>query len=129
MSLKARSSHVATFVSAHPNLTPTTYATESTRGYITSLQGIRNVSPIGVFGNEVYGGNSEGFGVNPSSDEFRLGNSDEWRSINDGGPLRICGYGGGDTQWIKGVFRSSDPKILTNPSSSPMISMIDVLCV
>ncbi|GJS87902.1 DNA helicase [Tanacetum coccineum] len=109
------------------SMIPTTYATESTRGYITSLQGIRNVSPIEVFGNEVYGGDSEGFGVNPSSDEFRLGNSDEWRSINGGGPLRIRGYGGGDTRWIKGVFRSSDPKILTNPSSSPMISMI--VCV
>ncbi|GKF59042.1 hypothetical protein Tco_0175828 [Tanacetum coccineum] len=32
---------------------------------ITSLQGIRNVSPNGVFSNEVYGSNSEGFGVNP----------------------------------------------------------------
>ncbi|GJV03200.1 hypothetical protein Tco_1336769 [Tanacetum coccineum] len=40
-------------------------------------EGIRNVSPIGVFGNEVYGGDSEGFGMNPSSDEFRLCNSDE----------------------------------------------------
>ncbi|GJU73411.1 hypothetical protein Tco_1264816 [Tanacetum coccineum] len=49
--------------------------------------GIRNVSPNGVFGNEVYGGDSKGFGVNPSSDEFRLCNSDEWRSINGGGPL------------------------------------------
>ncbi|GJY34984.1 hypothetical protein Tco_0420362 [Tanacetum coccineum] len=72
-----------------------TYATESTRGYITSLQGIRNVSPNGVFVNEVYGGDSEGFGVNPSSDEFRLCNSNEWRSINGGGPLEIRGYGGG----------------------------------
>ncbi|GJZ45880.1 hypothetical protein Tco_0593476 [Tanacetum coccineum] len=44
---------------------------------IRAGRGIRNVSPNGVFGNEVYGGNSEGFGVNPSSDEFRLCNSDE----------------------------------------------------
>ncbi|GJX51990.1 integrase, catalytic region, zinc finger, CCHC-type containing protein [Tanacetum coccineum] len=58
-------------------------------------KGICNVSPNGVFGNEVYGGDSEGFGVNPSSDEFRLCNSDEWRFINGGGPLEICSYGGG----------------------------------
>ncbi|GJV29259.1 hypothetical protein Tco_1385707 [Tanacetum coccineum] len=36
-----------------------------------------------------------GFGVNPSSDEFRLCNSDEWRFINGDGPLEIRGYGGG----------------------------------
>nr|GEW21414.1 hypothetical protein [Tanacetum cinerariifolium] len=60
-----------------------------------SLQGIHNVSPNGVFGDEVYGGDSEGFGVNPSSDKFRLCNSDEWRSINGSGPLRIRGDGGG----------------------------------
>nr|GEZ23206.1 hypothetical protein [Tanacetum cinerariifolium] len=86
--------------------------------------GIHNVSPNGVFGNEVYGGDSKGFGVNPSSGEFRLCDSDEWRSINSFGPLRIRGYGGGgDMRWFKGVFRSSNPKILTNPSSSPLISM------
>ncbi|GJX20142.1 hypothetical protein Tco_0222819 [Tanacetum coccineum] len=50
--------------------------------------GIRNVSPNGVFGNEVYGGDSEVFGVNLSSDEFRLCTSDEWRFINGGGPLK-----------------------------------------
>nr|GEW92905.1 hypothetical protein [Tanacetum cinerariifolium]GEX12061.1 hypothetical protein [Tanacetum cinerariifolium] len=60
-----------------------------------SNEGFRNVSPNGVFGNEVYGGDSEGFGVHPSSDEFRLCNSDEWRSINGGGPLGISGYSGG----------------------------------
>nr|GEW42707.1 hypothetical protein [Tanacetum cinerariifolium] len=77
---------------------PTTYATESTRGYITSLQGIRNESPLGVFGNEVYDG-SKGFGVNHLSDEFRLCNSDEWRSINDGGHRGIRGHGsGGDME-------------------------------
>ncbi|GKA21263.1 hypothetical protein Tco_0701252 [Tanacetum coccineum] len=48
---------------------------------------------MGVW-NEVYGGDSEGFGVNPSSNEFRLCNSDEWRFINGGGPLEIRGYGG-----------------------------------
>nr|GEW26298.1 hypothetical protein [Tanacetum cinerariifolium] len=96
-----------------------------------SMIGICNVSPNEVFGNEVYGGDSEGFGVNPSSDEFRLCNSNEWRSINGDGPLEIRGYGGGGDMvtrdGLKGCFRSSDPKILTNPSSSPMISMI--LCV
>ncbi|GJS17697.1 hypothetical protein Tco_0412169 [Tanacetum coccineum] len=60
-----------------------------------AMAGIRNVSPNGVFGNEVYGGDSKGFGVNPSSNEFRLCNSDEWRFINGGGPLEIRGYGGG----------------------------------
>ncbi|GKE53618.1 hypothetical protein Tco_1488774, partial [Tanacetum coccineum] len=65
-------------------------------GNVTILRGICNVSPNGVFGNEVYGGDSEGFGVNPSSDEFRLCNSDEWRFINGGGPLEIRGYGDGD---------------------------------
>ncbi|GKA94817.1 hypothetical protein Tco_0816855 [Tanacetum coccineum] len=57
------------------------------RGIHNSLQGIRNVSPNGVFRNEVYGGDSEGFGMNPSSDEFRLCNGDEWKFINGGGPL------------------------------------------
>ncbi|GJW62694.1 hypothetical protein Tco_0112029 [Tanacetum coccineum] len=60
-----------------------------------SLQGIRNVPPNGVFGNEVYGGDSEGFGMNPSSNEFRLCNSDEWRSRNHGGRVIIRGYGSG----------------------------------
>ncbi|GJU63621.1 hypothetical protein Tco_1245456 [Tanacetum coccineum] len=58
-------------------------------------QGIRNVPPNGVFGNEVYGSDSEGFGMNPSSNEFRLCNSDEWRSGNHGGRVIIRGYGGG----------------------------------
>nr|GFB58516.1 hypothetical protein [Tanacetum cinerariifolium] len=48
----------------------------------------------GVFGNKVYGGDSEGFDVNPSSDEFRLCNIDEWRSLNGGGPSGIHGYDG-----------------------------------
>ncbi|GJY01354.1 hypothetical protein Tco_0359506 [Tanacetum coccineum] len=62
---------------------------------ITSLQGIRNVSPNGVFGNEVYGSNSEGFGVNPLSNEFWLCNSDELWSTNGGRALEIRGYDGG----------------------------------
>ncbi|GJW99642.1 polyphenol oxidase I, chloroplastic-like protein [Tanacetum coccineum] len=59
------------------------------------LGGIRNVPPNGVFGNDVYGSDSEKFGMNPSSNEFRLCNSDEWRSRNHGGRVIICGYGGG----------------------------------
>ncbi|GJY93334.1 hypothetical protein Tco_0509116, partial [Tanacetum coccineum] len=57
--------------------------------------GIRNVPPNGVFDNEVYGSDSKGFGMNPLSNEFRLCNSDEWRSGNHGGRVTICGYGGG----------------------------------
>nr|GEU30011.1 hypothetical protein [Tanacetum cinerariifolium] len=52
------------------------------------------VSPNGVFGNEVYGSDSKGFGVNPLSNEFRLCNTDEWRSRNHGGRIIIRGYGG-----------------------------------
>nr|GEY83795.1 putative reverse transcriptase domain-containing protein [Tanacetum cinerariifolium] len=42
-----------------------------------SLQRIHNVSPNEVFGNEVYGSDFEGFGVNPSSDEFRAPSAEE----------------------------------------------------
>nr|GEU64652.1 hypothetical protein [Tanacetum cinerariifolium] len=48
-----------------------------------------------MFGNEIYGSDSEGFGVNPSSNEFRLCNSDEWRFRNHGGRVIIHGYDGG----------------------------------
>nr|GEU47254.1 hypothetical protein [Tanacetum cinerariifolium] len=48
------------------------------------------------FGNEVYGSHSEGFGVTPLINEFRLCNSDEWRSRNHGGRVIIHGYSGGD---------------------------------
>ncbi|GKD00528.1 hypothetical protein Tco_1170802 [Tanacetum coccineum] len=82
------------------------------------MRGIRNVSPNEVFGNEVYSGDSKGFGVNPSSDEFRFCNSDEWRSINDGGPLRIRGYGGGGDMVIRdGLKGCLDHRILR---SSPI---------
>ncbi|GJR97292.1 hypothetical protein Tco_0269466 [Tanacetum coccineum] len=76
----------------------------------------------------VYSSDSEGFDMNPSSNEFRLCNSDGWRSGNHGGRVIIHGYGG--LPWIKGVFGSSDHKILTNPFSSPLISMIviDQVC-
>ncbi|GJW97569.1 hypothetical protein Tco_0179377 [Tanacetum coccineum] len=71
--------------------------------------GICNVSPNGVFGNEVYASDSEGFGVNPSSDEFRFCNSDELWSINGGGPLEIRGYGGdGDMMIHHGSKRCLD---------------------
>nr|GEW29856.1 hypothetical protein [Tanacetum cinerariifolium] len=79
---------------------PTTYATELTQGHVTSLQGIRNVPPNGAFGNEVYGSDLEGFGMNPSSNEFRLCNSDEWRSGNHGGRVIIHGYGGGGDMMV-----------------------------
>ncbi|GKA89267.1 hypothetical protein Tco_0811079 [Tanacetum coccineum] len=75
-------------------------------------EGIRNVSSNGVFGNEVYCGDSEGFGLNPSSDEFRLCNSDEWRFINGGGPLEIRGYGGGGDMvefgWRVGLYSKTE---------------------
>ncbi|GKB05631.1 hypothetical protein Tco_0833826, partial [Tanacetum coccineum] len=39
--------------------------------------------------------------MNPSSNEFRLCNSDEWRSGNHGGRVIIRGYGGGgDMVWF-----------------------------
>ncbi|GKA40909.1 retrovirus-related pol polyprotein from transposon TNT 1-94 [Tanacetum coccineum] len=81
--------------------------------------GIRNVSLNGVFGYEVYGGDSKGFDVNPSNDEFRLCNSDEWRSIKGGGPLGICGYGGGGDMVIRdGLKGCLDHRILR---SSPIL--------
>ncbi|GKD35123.1 hypothetical protein Tco_1250632 [Tanacetum coccineum] len=83
---------------------------------ITSLQGICNVSPNRVFGNEVYGCDSEGFGVNPLSNEFRFCNSDELWSTNGGGPLEIRGYGGGgDMVIIEFRFRGRLNQL--NPSS------------
>ncbi|GJZ87543.1 hypothetical protein Tco_0659153 [Tanacetum coccineum] len=107
--------------------TPLCYCIYAT-GYVTSLQGIRNVPRNRVFGNEVYGSDSEGFRMNPLSNEFRLCNSDGWRSGNHGGRVIICGYG--VSPWNKEVFGSSDHKILTNPSSSLLISMIliDQVC-
>ncbi|GKA99887.1 hypothetical protein Tco_0827881 [Tanacetum coccineum] len=84
--------------------------------------GIRNVSTNGVYRNEVYGGDSEGFGVNPSSDEFRLCNSDEWMSINDGGPLKIRGYGGsGDMVDQKGCL---DDRTLRSSPFLPSLQLI-----
>nr|GEW10907.1 hypothetical protein [Tanacetum cinerariifolium] len=82
-------------------------------------RGIRNVSPIGVFGNEVYGTDSGGFGMNPSSNEFRVCNSDEWRSENHGGTVRIRGYGGGGDMVVRGgLKRYLDHRILR---SSPVL--------
>nr|GEX93260.1 copia protein [Tanacetum cinerariifolium] len=82
--------------------------------------GIRNVSPNEVFGNEVYDGDSEGFGVNPSSDEFRLCNSEEWRSINGGKPLGTHGYGGGgDMEELEFL---ADPGIAEGPITQSVIT-------
>ncbi|GKC38962.1 hypothetical protein Tco_1051346 [Tanacetum coccineum] len=81
--------------------------------------GIRNVPPNGVFGNEVYGSDSEGFGMNPSSNEFRLCNSDEWRSGNHGGRVIIRGYGGGGDMVVRhGLKGCLDHRIIR---SSPIL--------
>ncbi|GKE82591.1 hypothetical protein Tco_1552591, partial [Tanacetum coccineum] len=81
--------------------------------------GICNVPPNGVFGNEVYGSDSEGFGMNPSSNEFRLCNSDEWRSGNHDGRVIIHGYGGGgDMVVFHGLKGCLDHRILR---SSPIL--------
>ncbi|GJV14702.1 hypothetical protein Tco_1360025 [Tanacetum coccineum] len=79
---------------------------------ILAYNGIRSISPNGVFGNEVYGGDLKGFGVNPSSDEFMLCSSNEWRSINGGGPLGIRGYGGGGDMIRDGLKGCLDHRIL-----------------
>ncbi|GJX51189.1 hypothetical protein Tco_0278034 [Tanacetum coccineum] len=87
--------------------------------YPVIYNGIRNVSPNGVFGNEVYGSDSKGFGVNPSSNEFRLCNSDEWRSGNHSGTVGIRGYGGGgDMVVCNGLKGCLDHWIL---KSSPIL--------
>ncbi|GJZ86605.1 hypothetical protein Tco_0658215 [Tanacetum coccineum] len=80
--------------------------------------GICNVPPNGVFGNEVYGSDSEGFGMNPSSNEFRLCNSDEWRSGNHGGRVIIRGYGGGGMVVRHGLKGCLDHQIIR---SSPIL--------
>ncbi|GJY31860.1 hypothetical protein Tco_0415355 [Tanacetum coccineum] len=83
------------------------------------VKGIRNVTPNGVFGNEVYGSDSEEFGMNPSSNEFRLCNSDEWRSENHGGRVIIRGYdGGGDMVVRRGLKGCLDHRIIR---SSPIL--------
>nr|GEW04012.1 hypothetical protein [Tanacetum cinerariifolium] len=68
---------------------------------------IRNVSSNRVFGNEVYGVDSEGLGVNPLSNDFRLCNSDEWRSKNHGGRVVIHGYGVGDMVFLGHVINGA----------------------
>nr|GEV85813.1 hypothetical protein [Tanacetum cinerariifolium] len=83
------------------------------------LSGLRNVSPNGAFGNEVYGGDSEGFGVNPLSNELRLCNSDEWRSGNHDGRVINRGYGGGSDMVVcHGLKGCLDHRIL---GSSPIL--------
>ncbi|GJS41776.1 hypothetical protein Tco_0566819 [Tanacetum coccineum] len=83
-----------------------------------AVLGIRNVPPNGVFGNEVYGSDSEEFGMNPSSNEFRLCNSDEWRSGNHSGREIISGYGGGDMVVRHGLKGCLDHRIIR---SSPIL--------
>ncbi|GKB72825.1 hypothetical protein Tco_0934237 [Tanacetum coccineum] len=84
--------------------------------------GIRNVPPNGVFGNEVYGSDSEGFGMNPSSNEFRLCNSDEWRSGNHGGRVIIRGYGGGGDMVVRhGLKGCLDHQIIRSSPSLPLL--------
>nr|GEU41793.1 hypothetical protein [Tanacetum cinerariifolium] len=51
--------------------------------------------PNEVFGNQAYVSDSKGFGLNPSSNECRLCNSDERRSGIHGYRVIIRGYGGG----------------------------------
>nr|GEV48517.1 reverse transcriptase domain-containing protein [Tanacetum cinerariifolium] len=72
-----------------------------------------------VFGNEVYGSDPEGFGVNPSSNEFRLCNCDEWRSVNHGGRVIIRGYGGGDMVVCHGLKGCLDNRIIRSSSILP----------
>ncbi|GKC74396.1 hypothetical protein Tco_1120279 [Tanacetum coccineum] len=79
---------------------------------------------IGVFGNEVYGSDLEGFGMNPLSNEFRLCNSDEWRSGNHGGRVIIRGYSGGGDIVLKkcaalGAISALGPKIKVLENSFP----------
>ncbi|GJT02410.1 retrovirus-related pol polyprotein from transposon TNT 1-94 [Tanacetum coccineum] len=89
------------------------------KAYQIYKRGIRNVPPNGVFGNEVYGSDSEGFGMNPSSNEFRLCNSDEWRSGNHGGRVIIRGYGGGGDMVVRhGLKGCLDHRIIR---SSPIL--------
>ncbi|GJR96376.1 hypothetical protein Tco_0268550 [Tanacetum coccineum] len=84
-----------------------------------SSGGNPHVTPNGVFGNEVYGSDSEGFGMNPSSNKFRLCNSDEWMSENHGGRVIIHGYdGGGDMVVRHGLKGYLDHRIIR---SSPIL--------
>nr|GEX12965.1 hypothetical protein [Tanacetum cinerariifolium]GEX13029.1 hypothetical protein [Tanacetum cinerariifolium] len=81
--------------------------------------GIRNVSQNEVSGNEVYVSDLEGFCMNPSSNEFRLCNSDKWGSGNHGGRVIIRGYsGGGDMVVRHGLKGCLDHQILR---SSPLL--------
>nr|GEX92686.1 hypothetical protein [Tanacetum cinerariifolium] len=96
---------------------------------VEALQRIRNVPPNGVFGNEVYGSDSEGFGMNPSSNECRLCNSDEWRSENHDDRVIIYGYGGGGDMVVRhGLKGCLDNRIIrSSPILPPMIVINQVL--
>ncbi|GJV07783.1 hypothetical protein Tco_1345439 [Tanacetum coccineum] len=87
--------------------------------WTSKCKGFHNVPPNGVFGNKVYGSDSEGFGMNPSSNEFRLCNSDDWRSGNYGGRVIIRGYGGGGDMVVHhGLKGCLDHRIIR---SSPIL--------
>ncbi|GJZ21389.1 ribonuclease H-like domain-containing protein [Tanacetum coccineum] len=69
--------------------------------------------------------------MNPSSNEFRLCNSDEWRSGNHGGRVIIRGYGGGGDMVVrhglKGCVSTEDAnqKFLRSlPASWSQVSLI-----
>ncbi|GJT34146.1 hypothetical protein Tco_0924565 [Tanacetum coccineum] len=46
--------------------------------------------------------------MNPSSNEFRLCNSDEWKSGNHGGRVIICGYSGGGDMVVRRRLKSEE---------------------
>nr|GFC45508.1 hypothetical protein [Tanacetum cinerariifolium] len=84
--------------------------------------GIHNVPPNRVFGNEVYGSDSKGFGMNISSNEFRLCNGDEWRSRNHGGRVIIHSYcGGSDMEIRDGLKGCFDHRILRSLPIIPLL--------
>nr|GEU69131.1 hypothetical protein [Tanacetum cinerariifolium] len=73
-----------------------------------------------VFGNEVYGSDPKGFGVNPSSNEFRLCNCNEWRYGNHGGRVIIRGYGGGDmVEFLPRIMVSKSMVLLVMSAPAP----------
>ncbi|GJT34469.1 hypothetical protein Tco_0924888 [Tanacetum coccineum] len=71
--------------------------------------------------------------MNPSSNEFRLCNSDEWRSGNHGGSIIIRGYGGGGDMVVRhGLNGCLDHRIIRfSPILPPLqdhMIVIDTSC-